>query len=286
MAYIMKGSAVVASMKESILQEVGKLEQKGIYPCMVMVRCGSQPDDISYENGARKRFASLNIILKTIELPESVDQATFIQQLHRLNGDPSVHGILLLRPLPSQISEYDVKYEIDHKKDVDCMNPVNIAKVFEGDESGYCPGTPEAVLQMLHFYNIPLSGKRVAVIGRSLVVGRTLAMMLLKENATVTICHTKTPDLGQAIKGADIIISSVGKAKMITKDMVSPRQIIIDVGINLDENGKLCGDVDFAQVEPIVDKITPVPGGIGTVTTSCIAEHVVHAARLMLNPQQ
>lgn len=278
MACLMKGASVVASMKEIILQQVEQLRQEGIQPRMAMVRCGNQPDDVSYENGARKRFSGLNIDLKVIELPREIDQESFVRCLHQLNQDDSIHGILLLRPLPPQLSEYEIKYEIAPQKDMDCMSPVNIAKVFEGDETGYYPCTPEAVLQILHFYNINLSGKRVAVIGRSLVVGRTLAMMLLKENATVTICHTKTLDLQQAIKDADIIISSVGRAKLITADLVSPGQIIIDVGINLDENGKLCGDVDFFKVEPIVKMITPVPGGVGTVTTSCLAQHVVRAA--------
>lgn len=283
MEKLLKGNAVVAAIKEELLAEVAKLQSHGIVPLMVIVRCGAKADDIAYENSAKKRFANLGIGLKVVELPQDIGQDDFIRELHKLNEDKEVHGVLVFRPLPKQINENVIKYHLDSVKDVDCLTPINIAKLFAGDSGGYPPCTPEAVIELLDFYGIDLVGKKVTLIGRSMVVGKPLAILLLQRHATVTICHTRTRDLAQAVRDADIVIAAAGSAKMVGSDFISPGQIVIDVGINVDQDGNLCGDVDFDGVVEKVSQITPVPGGIGTVTTSCLAKHLVAAARNLSN---
>ena len=281
MSIIMKGSEVVAAMKEELLREVEKLAQKGIVPQLGIVRVGARPDDLAYERGAVKRMEAVGIRCKVVELPESISQADFEQEFSAVNSDPDIHGILLFRPLPKQLNEDPVRSMINPKKDVDCMSPVNMAKVFAGDESGFAPCTPEAVMEVLAHFGIDLKGKRVTVVGRSMVVGKPLSMLLLKKNATVTICHTRTADLGATCRNAEILIAAAGKAKMITADFVSENSIVVDVGINVGSDGKLCGDVDFEAVAPKSSYITPVPGGVGTVTSSVLAKHVVRAANYL-----
>ncbi|WP_458861790.1 bifunctional 5,10-methylenetetrahydrofolate dehydrogenase/5,10-methenyltetrahydrofolate cyclohydrolase [Acidaminobacterium chupaoyuni] len=278
MAELLKGNAVTAAMKETMLAKIAQLKEAGVSPQMAIVRCGARPDDLSYEAGALKRFSGLGIGIKVIELPLGITQDDFIAELEALNRDPSVHGVLAFRPLPRQLDESVIKYVLSAEKDMDAMNPLNMAKVFAADPTGYPPCTPEAVMELLEHYGVDLCGKRVTIIGRSMVVGKPLAMMMLAKNATVTICHTRTKEMQARAREADILVACAGKAKMVTADFVSAGQIVIDVGINMDENNKLCGDVDFAAVEPIVSAITPVPGGVGTVTTSCLANHVVRAA--------
>lgn len=278
MAEMIKGSEVVNSMKERMLKEVAELNSKGVTPCLAIVRLGARPDDASYEKGAIKKCESVGINYKIFEYEENISQDQLIKEIQRINWDVGIHGILLFRPLPKHIDEDVIKYVIGAQKDMDCFNPVNVAKVFEGDDTGFAPCTPEAVMEMLQHYGIDVSGKRVVIIGRSMVVGKPLSMLLLKKNATVTICHTKTKNLEETCKSAEILIAAAGKAKMITDKFVSPGQIVVDVGINLDKDGKLCGDVDYDNVEKIVDKITPVPGGVGPVTTSVLVNHVIRAA--------
>lgn len=278
MVEIIKGSEVVNSMKERMLKEVAELNSKGITPCLAIIRLGARPDDASYEKGAIKKCESVGITYKIFEYEENISQDVLIKEIQKINGDAGIHGILLFRPLPKHIDEDVIKYVISAQKDMDCFNPVNVAKVFEGDDTGFAPCTPEAVMEMLQHYGIEVSGKRVVIIGRSMVVGKPLSMLLLKKNATVTICHTKTRNLEETCKSAEILIAAAGKAKMVTDKFVSPGQIVIDVGINLDKDGKLCGDVDFDTVEKIVSKITPVPGGVGPVTTSVLVNHVIRAA--------
>lgn len=279
MAVVMKGMEVVNSIKEKLLMEVEELKLKGVTPCLGIVRLGARPDDLAYERGAIKRSEGLGIICKVFEYSEAITQDELVNEIYKINGDSSIHGILLFRPLPKHINEDVVKYAISAEKDIDCLNPINVAKVFEGDETGFAPCTPTAVMEMLEHFNIDVTGKRVVVIGRSLVVGKPLAMLLLKKNATVLICHTKTKDIEETCKSAEILIAAAGKAKMVTDAFVSPGQIVIDVGINLDKDGNLCGDVDFEKVEKIAGFITPVPGGVGTVTTSVLAKHVIRAAK-------
>jgi methylenetetrahydrofolate dehydrogenase (NADP+)/methenyltetrahydrofolate cyclohydrolase len=278
MSVMMKGSEVVAAMKEELLRAVEKLVQKGVVPQLDIVRVGVRPDDLAYERGAMKRMEGAGIHCKVIELPESISQADFEKEFSAVNGDPDIHGILLFRPLPKQLDEESVRNIINPKKDIDCLSPVNMAKVFSGDESGFAPCTPEAVMEVLAHYGIDVKGKRVTVVGRSMVVGKPLSMLLLKKNATVTICHTRTTDLGATCRNAEILIAAAGKTAMITADFVSDGTVVVDVGINVNSEGKLCGDVDFAAVEPKCSYITPVPGGVGTVTSSMLAKHVVRAA--------
>jgi methylenetetrahydrofolate dehydrogenase (NADP+)/methenyltetrahydrofolate cyclohydrolase len=278
MSIIMKGSEVAAAMKEELLREVEKLAQKGIVPQLSIVRVGARPDDLAYERGAVKRMEAVGIRCKVIELPELIKQEEFEKEFSAVDSDPDIHGILLFRPLPKQLNEDPVRSMINPKKDVDCMSPVNMAKVFAGDESGFAPCTPEAVMEVLAHYAIDVRGKRVTVVGRSMVVGKPLSMLLLKKNATVTICHTKTIDLEETCRNAEILIAAAGKAKMITADFVSENSVVVDVGINVGSDGKLCGDVDFEAVAPKSSYITPVPGGVGTVTSSVLAKHVVRAA--------
>lgn len=282
MEKLLKGNAVASDIKAELLAEVSELKAQGVTPMMAIVRCGAKADDIAYENSARKRFADLGIGLKVVELPQDIGQDDFIQELHKLNEDKCIHGILVFRPLPRQIDENVIKYHLDPAKDVDCLTPINIAKLFAGDSSGYSPCTPEAVIALLDFYGIDLTGKKVTLIGRSMVVGKPLAILLLQRHATVTVCHTRTKDLPQTVRNADIVIAAAGKAKMIGSDFISPGQIVIDVGINVDQDGNLCGDVDYDAVVEKVAQITPVPGGIGTVTTSCLAKHVVAATQKSL----
>lgn len=278
MAVLMKGSDVVNAIKERLLKKVEVLNAGGIVPGLAIVRLGARPDDLSYERGAVKRCEGLGIKCRVYEYPETLTQDELICEIQKINGDDSVHGILLFRPLPKQIDENVIKYVMSPDKDIDCLNPVNVAKVFEGDETGFAPCTPEAVMDMLEHYNIDVKGKRVTVIGRSLVVGKPLAMLLLKKHATVTICHTRTHDLEGTCREAEILIAAAGKAKMVTDAFVTEGQTVIDVGINVDESGNLCGDVDFGKVEGLVSYITPVPGGVGTVTTSVLAKHIIQAA--------
>ena len=278
MAELLKGIEVANGMKQRIEDKNAGLIEKGVVPCLAIVRVGERPDDLAYERGALKRFEGLGIRVKVVALPETIAQEAFEREFAEVNADTTVHGILLLRPLPKSLDEEPVKRMIDPDKDVDCMCAVNIAKVFMGDESGYAPCTPRAVVELLKHYEIPLQGKRVALVGRSMVVGKPLAMLLLKENATVTICHTKTQDLPSECRRADIVIAAAGAAGMVTKDFITKDTIVIDVGINDDGAGGICGDVVFEEVEPLASAITPVPGGVGSVTTSVLAIHTLKAA--------
>jgi len=279
MTTYMMGTDVAKAMKEELIQEVEALKVEGTNPCLAIVRVGARPDDLSYERGAKKRMELVGIDCKVVELPEDITQADFEAEFAKVNDDSTVHGILLFRPLPKSLDEEPIRNMIHPWKDVDCMCDVNIAKVFAGDDSGYGPCTAEAVMEMLAHYNIDLTGKRVTVVGRSMVVGKPLSMMLLKKNATITVCHTRTADLAAECRKAEILVAAVGKAKMITADMVGDDAIVVDVGVNVDENGNLCGDVDFAAVEGKTSYISPVPKGVGSVTTSVLAKHVVKAAK-------
>lgn len=279
MSILMKGADVANAMKETLIKEVETLKGEGVTPCLAIVRVGARPDDLSYERGAKKRMEMIGIDYRIVELPEDISQGEFEEQFGKVNDDRNVHGILLFRPLPKHLDEEPIKKMIDPDKDMDCMSPVNVAKVFAGDESGYAPCTAEAVMEMLAHYDIDPKGKRVTVVGRSMVVGKPLAMMLLKKHATITVCHTRTADLAKTCREAEILVAAAGKARMITGDMVGEGAVVADVGINVDEEGNLCGDVDFAAAEPKTSYISPVPRGVGSITTSVLAKHVVRAAK-------
>jgi len=282
MAELLKGIEVVNAMKERLAAKNDELIKKGVTPCLNIVRVGERPDDLSYEKGALKRFDGLGIKVQVSAFPESITQEEFEREFSKINDDKAVHGILLFRPLPKTLNEEPIKRIINPEKDMDCMCAENIAKVFMGDESGYAPCTPVAVMELLRHFEIPLKGSKVALIGRSMVVGKPLAMLLLKEHATVTICHTRTENLPEECQKADIVIAAAGAAKMVKKEHIRPGAVVIDVGINVDEEGNLCGDVDFTGAEEAASKITPVPGGVGTVTTSVLAKHTLLAAERTL----
>ena len=270
-----KGAEISAKLKEKVEQD---LERLGRVPKLAIVRVGEKPDDISYEKGAVKKLRSFGLETETRVFPEDVTDEVFQREFCAVNSDPSVDGILVLRPLPPQIDEKAVEKMIDPAKDLDGISPVNIAKVFSGDKSGFAPCTAEAVVCMLKMNGMNLSGKRVAVVGRSMVVGRPLSMLLLHENATVTICHSRTADLPAVCREAEILVACVGKARMIGSDYVRQDAAVIDVGINVDAEGRLCGDVDFEGIQEKAAYATPVPGGVGGVTTAVLAEHLVRAA--------
>ena len=272
----LKGAQVSAAIKEQAEQEIKKL--KGKVPCLAIVRVGERPDDLSYERGAKKKLESFGLESRSFVFPETIENESFQKEFKAINENPEIDGILLLRPLPRHLDEKAIEKIIDPQKDVDGISPENIAKVFAGDETGFAPCTAEAVIQMLKVNQIPIAGKRVTVVGRSMVVGKPLAMLFLKENATVTICHTKTENLNETCKNAQMLAAAAGKAKMLNQDAVGEGAIVLDVGINVDENGKLCGDVDFESIGDKAAMATPVPGGVGAVTTAVLALHLVRAA--------
>ena len=281
MGITMMGSEVAKAMKENLIQEVEVLKGKGITPHLTIIRVGDRPDDVTYERNAKRRMELVGIACNVIELEETVSQEEFENVFCQLNQDENVHGILLFQPLPDHLDVEKVKSRIHPYKDVDCMCIENAAKVFMGDQTGHAPCTAEAVMEMLRHYEIPVAGKRVVVLGRSLVIGRPLSMLMLEQNATVTICHSKTENLEEVCKEADILVAAVGRPRMVTGQMVREEAVVVDVGINVDEKGNLCGDVDFEDVEARASYISPVPRGVGSVTTSVLAGHVIQAAKLL-----
>ncbi len=278
MAQIMLGKEVNASLNERIRAKAEELKAKGVFPTLGIIRVGQRGDDISYEKGAMKRCATLGVEVKQFLLPADVSQETLMETIQQVNQDKGIHGVLMFRPLPDHLDEEAACAALDPEKDMDGITSGSMAGVFVGHEKGFPPCTPEACMEILDHYGVDCQGKRAVVIGRSLVVGKPAAMMLLQKNATVTICHTKTQDMAAICREADILVVAAGQPDMVTKEFLRPGQVVIDVGINVDAEGKLCGDVDFAQAEPVVAAITPVPGGVGTVTTSVLVGHVVEAA--------
>ena len=282
MGILIKGKPVADKIKEKLKKEVAELKEKGITPKLAIIRVGDDPGDMAYERGAIKTMVSINIETDVRALSKNITQSDFINELKKVNNDKSIHGILILRPLPKQLDENIIKNVIAPEKDVDCFSPVNVAKVFEGDETGFPPCTPSAVMEILKYYDIPLKGKNTVVIGRSMIVGKPAAMLLLKEHATVTICHSRTIDLPQVASGAELLVVGIGRAKMVNSSHIKNGAIVIDVGINVGEDGKLCGDVDTDDCINKVSMITPVPGGVGSVTTSVLAKHVVKACKMQV----
>ncbi len=278
MAKILSGKEVVAALNEQLAQRAEALTKKGVTPCLAIVRVGERPDDISYERGATNRCKRIGIEIKNFILPETATQEELLEVINEVNNDSSIHGCLLFRPLPKQFDDEIVRNTLLPAKDVDGITDGSLAGVFAGTDQGYPPCTPAACMVILEHFGIELTGKKAAVIGRSLVVGKPAAMMLIKRNATVTVCHTRTVDMPAVTREAEIVIVAAGRANLIGKEYFSPGQTVIDVGINFTEEGTLCGDVNFAEAEPIVDAISPVPGGVGTVTTSVLAKHVIEAA--------
>lgn len=273
----LRGKKVSDGIKEYVSKE---LETLSFVPKLAIVRVGENPDDMSYERGATKKLKSFGLDVASYVFPQDISDEDFKKAFKDINEDDEVTGILLLRPLPRTINEKDIENMIDPKKDLDGISPINIAKVFAGDTSVFSPCTAEAVIEVLKAYDIELTGKRVTVVGRSMVVGKPVSMLLLKENATVTMTHTRTADLKKTCSDAEIVIAAAGRAKMLNSDYCGQDAVMIDVGINVDENGKLCGDVDYATLDGKASAATPVPGGVGTVTTAVLAKHLIQAAKM------
>ena len=267
-----------ADTAEKIKAEISVMlsELKGYIPTLGIVRIGSNPADISYEKGAVKKMESLSLKTKVFEFDENISSEDFIDEFKKINEDDEIDGILLFRPLPEHIDEKKVIEVLDERKDLDGISYKNIAKVFAGDESGFAPCTAKAVIKILESNNIELEGKNVVVLGRSMVIGKPVAMLAIQKNATVTLCHSKTADLKKVCKNADVLIVAIGRAKMINDDYIGEDAVVIDVGINFFE-GKLWGDVDLENVKNAA-MATPVPKGVGAVTTSVLAQHLVIAA--------
>ena len=267
-----------ADTAEKIKEEISGIlsELKGYIPTLGIVRIGSNSADISYEKGAVKKMESLSLKTKVFEFDENISSDNFIDEFKKINEDDEIDGILLFRPLPEHIDEKKVIEVLDERKDLDGISYKNIAKVFAGDESGFAPCTAKAVIKILESNNIELEGKNVVVLGRSMVIGKPVAMLAIQKNATVTLCHSKTADLKKICKNADVLIVAIGRAKMINDDYIGEDAVVIDVGINFFE-GKLCGDVDLENVKNAA-MATPVPKGVGAVTTSVLAQHLVIAA--------
>ena len=278
MSTILKGAPVVAAMNEANAARCAALREKGVVPTLAVVRVGERPDDLSYEKGVMARCAKVGVEVKQFLLPADASQEELLRVIAGINADAAIHGCLLFRPLPKQFDDRTIRAALSPEKDIDGITDGSLAGVFTNTAVGYPPCTAQACLEILKFYNIPLSGRRAVVVGRSLVVGKPAAMMLDRENATVTLCNSRTQNLPDVCREADVVVVAMGKMGFIGAEHLRAGQVVVDVGIHVNEEGKLCGDVRFGEAEPVVEAITPVPGGVGTVTTSVLVSHVVEAA--------
>lgn len=251
--------------------------KKGVTPALALLRVGNQAPDLSYERSAKKRAESIGVAVNVHELDADVSRQDLLREIDAINANNAEHGCLMFRPLPRSLDEQEACDRLLPAKDVDGMTKASLASVFMDGADGYPPCTADACLRMLDAYGIQVRGKRVVVVGRSLVIGKPVAMMLLKRNATVTICHSKTEDLPSVMRSADIVICATGRPHAYGPECFAPGQTVLDVGINF-EDGKICGDVDTEPVAQIVDAITPVPGGIGSFTTRLVFDHTIQAA--------
>ena len=278
---LLKGKPVADKIKSEILEAVNECRTKGKdLPKIAILRVGNRPDDIAYESRVLKNCTDLGIVAEVKAVDDNIDIVNFLNVLDYFNEDPKTHGILVFRPLPDHLDMDLISRSIKPEKDIDCMSPINAEKIFNGDKSGIPPCTPEAVIEILKYYQYELSGKNIAIVNRSMVLGKPLAMLFLNENSTVTICHSKTNDLPGVTAKADIVVTGAGKAKLFGKEFFTKDSIIVDVGINLDQDNKLCGDVDLEKVADSVAAISPVPGGVGTVTSMILLNHVIKAMKL------
>ena len=287
MAKKLLGKEVNEALVASLQTRTAALKEKGVIPCLGIIRLGENPSDLSYEKGATKRAEEVGVAVKNYILPETATKEEVLAVIDEVNADASVHGVLMFRPLPKHLKndQDEICNRLSPAKDVDSMTHMSNAGVFEGQDLGYAPCTPAACMEILDYYGIDCKGKNAVVIGRSLVVGKPAAMMLMAKNATVTICHTRTVNTAEICKNADIIVSAAGVLNSLTRDFVREGQIVIDVSMNWNPEkittkgkGGMSGDAIFEEVEPIVEAITPVPGGVGAVTTSVLMKHVVEAA--------
>ena len=279
MATRIDGKAVAAKIRAQVAQDVEALKARGICPGMAVVLVGDDPASKIYVNNKKKACAETGIYSEEHLLPAETTQEELLALIEKLNADEKIHGILVQSPLPKHLDEKPVVEHIDPRKDVDAFHAYNVGKIMIGDFT-FLPCTPAGVIELIRSTGVPIEGKNCVVVGRSNIVGKPMAMLLLHNNGTVTICHSRTKNLAEICRGADILVAAVGKPKFITADMVKPGAVVIDVGMDRDENGKLCGDVDFDAVEPIASYITPVPGGVGPMTIAMLMKNAVRAAEI------
>lgn len=279
MATRIDGKAVAAKIRAQVAQDVEALKARGICPGMAVVLVGDDPASKIYVNNKKKACAETGIYSEEHLLPAETTQEELLALIEKLNADEKIHGILVQSPLPKHLDEKLVVEHIDPRKDVDAFHAYNVGKIMIGDFT-FLPCTPAGVIELIRSTGVPIEGENCVVVGRSNIVGKPMAMLLLHNNGTVTICHSRTKNLAEICRGADILVAAVGKPKFITADMVKPGAVVIDVGMDRDENGKLCGDVDFDAVEPIASYITPVPGGVGPMTIAMLMKNAVRAAEI------
>ncbi len=278
MAVILKGAPVAAAISEGLTDRASKLRAQGIEPCLAVLRVGARPEDLSYELAIFRRCDQIGIRILPFLLPSDCTQAALTMEIEKINADTSIHGCLIFQPLPPHLDGQAAAEALAPCKDVDCMTPASLLTVFTGRGEGFVPCTAQSCMELLDYYGIDPAGKHVAVIGRSLVVGKPVSMMLQASDATVTMCHSRTRDLPDICRQADILIAAAGRAGMVDADFVNPGQVVIDVGVSVAPEGGICGDVLFDAVEPLVKAISPVPGGIGTISSAVLCKHVIEAA--------
>jgi methylenetetrahydrofolate dehydrogenase (NADP+)/methenyltetrahydrofolate cyclohydrolase len=283
MAEVLKGKEVIAQLNDEVRQRSEKLQEQGIQPTLAVVRLGERPDDLAYERGLTKRAEKTGVQVKSCVYPEDLSQEELLKELDSLNQDPSVHGILIFRPLPKSIDDHAVRAALAPEKDVDGITDASQAGVYTGSGKGFAPCTAEACIRLLKHFQIPMEGKRAVVIGRSQVIGKPVSLLLLSQNATVTICHSRTRNLPEVCQSADIIVAAAGNPGTVTRDCLRNGQTVVDVAVNVGADGKMCGDADYDAALEIADAVTPVPGGVGTVTSTVLMDHVVTAAERAQN---
>ena len=277
-ARLLPGAKVANSLLEDGLKRIEALNKKGVLPTLAIVRVGDDPGAIAYERNTVKRCQKIGISIIQYIFEEDAEAEQVLNAIRKINEDPAIHGCLLFRPLPKHLNEREICDALRPEKDVDCVTTGSLDGIFTGEQTGFPPCTAQACIELLKHYGFKLTGKKICVIGRSLVIGRPVSMLLQRENATVTMCHSKTEDMASICAEAEILVVAAGKAKIVDETYTNPNQIIVDVGINTDENGKICGDVDYNRVSTKVKAITPVPGGVGSVTTMILCLHVIEAA--------
>jgi len=276
---LIDGKAISEEIRADIARRVAQFKEKyNRTPKLTVIKVGNDPASAVYVRNKKLGCEKAGMLSDVIEMPEKTPESVLLEKIAELNADVTVDGILVQLPLPKHISERAVIKAISPAKDVDCFHPQNAGLIFNLDEAVFLPCTPAGVMELLRHENIEISGKNAVVVGRSNIVGKPMALLLLAENATVTVCHSRTRDIASVTRGADILVSAVGKAKFITADMVKQGAVVIDVGMNRDENGKLCGDVDFEAVKDKVSHITPVPGGVGPMTITMLLSNTISAA--------
>jgi methylenetetrahydrofolate dehydrogenase (NADP+)/methenyltetrahydrofolate cyclohydrolase len=278
---MLSGKDVAAAMQEKMKSDVEALKKRGVTPTLGIIRLGEKPNDISYEKGATKNCEAVGVTVKNYVLPEDAPQTELLRVIKEANGDRNVHGVLLFRPLPAQIDDDAARAALLPAKDMDGITEGSMAGIYSDSGAGYPPCTAESVIKILDHYKVDVAGKEVVVLGRSTVIGKPVAMLLLKRNGTVTICHSKTKDLPAKVRAADVVVVAMGRAWSVGKEYFKAGQYVIDVGVNAKPNGEkgICGDVRTEEVEPIVAGITPVPGGVGSVTSANLVSHVIAAAQ-------